>query len=219
MLKFENVKNDLCYGNLKKAIFGAYDANDRSKNEILSITELEVAEHLKNYEIDFQDIYNDYNDNNDYNYNKIVDLNDFFYDDMEYDNLYINLKNSNNSYNWNCSAVFNYDVIEINNIEYIAIKFHRFGDVRGNYTDYMLLKIDLNEFYEVLSEVPCYFDFNFEGNNINVDYNIFNESGVYNIYSEDLNIDIYDVYIDIDNTNEDTTKASIMQYLKENNYI
>lgn len=219
MLKFENVKNDLCYGNLKKSIFGAYDANDRSKNEILSITELEIAEYLKNYEIDFQDIYNDYNDNNDYNYNKIVDLNDFFYDDMEYDNLYINLKNSNNSYNWNCSAVFNYDVIEINNIEYIAIKFHRFGDVRGNYTDYMLLKIDLNEFYEVLSEAPCYFDFNFEGNNINVDYNIFNESGVYNIYSEDLNIDIYDVYIDIDNTNEDTTKASIMQYLKENNYI
>ena len=216
MLKFENVKNDLCYGSLKKAIFGAYDANDRSKKEILSITELEVAEHFKNYEIDFQDIYNDYNE---YDNNKIVDLDDFFYDDMEYDNLYINLKDSNNSYNWNCSAVFNYDVLEINDIEYVAIKFHKFGDVRGNYTDYMLLKIDLNEFYEILSELSCYFDFNFEGNNINVDYNIFNESGVYNIYSEDLNIDIYDVYIDIDNTNEDTTKASIMQYLKENNYI
>ena len=99
MLKFENVKNDLCYGSLKKAIFGAYDANDRSKKEILSITELEVAEHLKNYEIDFQDIYNDYNE---YDNNKIVDLDDFFYDDMEYDNLYINLKDSNNSYNWNC---------------------------------------------------------------------------------------------------------------------
>ena len=216
MLKFENVKNDLCYGNLKKAIFGAYDANDRSKKEILSITELEVAEHLKNYEIDFQDIYNDNNDNND---NKIVDLDDFFYDDMEYDNLYINLKDSNNSYNWNCSAVFNYDVIEINDIQYIAIKFHRFGDVRGNYTDYMLLKMSIDDFYEILNELTCYFDFDFKGSNISVDYNIFNESGVYNIYSEDLNIDIYDVYIDIDNTNEDTTKTSIMQYLKENNYI
>lgn len=218
MLKFENVKNELCYGNLKKAIFGAYDANDRSKKEILSITELEVAEHLKEYEIDFQDIYNDYNNYNDDD--KIVDLDDFFYDDMEYDNLYINLKNSNNSYNWNCSAVFNYDVVEINDIEYVAIKFHRFGDVRGNYTDYMLLKIDLNEFYEVLNELTCYFDFNFEGNNISVNYNIFNESCIYNIiYSEDLNIDIYDVYIDIDNTNEDTTKASIVNFLKENEYI
>ena len=216
MLKFENVKNDLCYGSLKKAIFGAYDANDRSKKEILSITELEVAEHLKNYEIDFQDIYNDYNE---YDNNKIVDLDDFFYDDMEYDNLYINLKDSNNSYNWNCSAVFNYDVLEINDFEYIAIKFHRFGDVRGNYTDYMLLKMSIDEFYEVLNELTCYFDFDFKGSNISVDYNIFNESGVYNIYSEDLNIDIYDTYIDIDNTNEDTTKASIMQFLKENNYI
>ena len=214
MMKFENVKKSLCYGNLKKAVFGAYDANDRSKSEILSITELEVAEHLKNYEVDFQDVYNDYNDDD-----IIVDLDDFFYDGMEYNNLEINLKYSNNSYNWNSSAIFNYDVLEINSIEYVAVKFHRFGDVRGNYTDYMLLNISIDKFHEELIELISYFDFDFEGSSVSVSYNIFNECCIYNIYSEGLNIDLYDVYLDIDNTNEDTTQESIMQFLKENDYI
>ena len=215
MLKFENVKNELCYGNLKKAVFGVYDANDRSKSEILSITELEVAEYLKDYEVDFQDIYNYNNEDN----NIIVDLDEFFYDNIEYDNLYINVKHSNNSYNFGSSAIFNYDVLEINDIEYVAIKFHRFGDVRGNYTDYMLLKINSYEFYELLSELICWFDVDYEGNNISVDYSVLNESSVYNIYSDDLDIDIYDTYIDIDNTSEDTAKESIMKFLKENNYL
>ena len=215
MLKFENVKNDLCYGNIKKAVFGVYDANDRSEKEILSITELDVVEYLKEYEIDFQDIYNYNNEDN----NNIVDLDNFFYDNIEYDNLYINVKHSNNSYNWNCSAIFNYDVLEINDIEYVAIKFHRYGDVRCNYTDYMLLKINSDEFYELLSELICYFDFDYKGNNISISYNIFNECSVYNLYSDDLDIDIYDTYIDIDNTNEYTTKESIVQFLKENNYL
>lgn len=214
MLKFENVKNDLCYGNLKKAVFGVYDANDRSEKEILSITELEVAEYLKDYEVDFQDVYNDYN-----NDDIIVDLDEFFYDNIEYDNLYINVKHSNNSYNWSSSAIFNYDVLEINDIEYVAIKFHRYGDVRGNYTDYMLLNMDLEAFYEELSELNSYLDVDFEGNNISVDYSVLNEYGVYTIYSADLDIDECDICIDIDNTSEDTAKESIMKFLKENNYL
>lgn len=217
MLKFETIKNQLSFGTLKNAVFGAYDANDRTEKELLSLTELDVLEHLKDDEIDFSELVNEYNDWELEESN--IDLDNFYYNDEEFENISIEIEKQDNSYNWNSSAVFNYDFIKINDIEYVAIKFHRFGDVRGNYTDYMLLNLQHHEFLEKLMELNTYTHVEINNINIELSYNIFNESCCYDVWSDDLGIYEQNVYIDLDNTSIEIIKKGLKKYLIDNDYL
>ena len=62
-----------------------------------------------------------------------------------------------NTYNWNCNISHDMDFKicdedhSIDEYCYVAIQFHRSGDVRGNYTDYALYRFDsFSEFVEVV---------------------------------------------------------------------
>lgn len=62
-----------------------------------------------------------------------------------------------NTYNWNGNISHDMDfkicedMDSIDGMCYVAIQFHRTGDVRGNYTDYALYKFDsFDEFVEVV---------------------------------------------------------------------
>ena len=61
-------------------------------------------------------------------------------------------KRSDNSYNWNGNIDhhFNYHHYEYNGSDFIIFAVHRYGDVRANYTDDAVLKMTLDEFYEVM---------------------------------------------------------------------
>ena len=213
MLKAKRILNDLKH-NLKgtKRVFNYYDVehNEReSKN--LSISNLDIIRALAPYEIDFKKLYG-------------VDFDNVIYDDAEgnYISLDTDYKNTaNNSYNWSSQVVFNYQQIQVINEYdyehvYIAIKFHRYGDVRGNYTDYMVLDMSIDEFYETIMEATrVYTTITIK----NVDYEIttdcFKEGCLFDIYSD--GIDNYDVYLDIDNLrNKASIKKALRNYLKEN---
>lgn len=62
--------------------------------------------------------------------------------------------NSDNSYNYeNAGFIYNYTYFKIKNKHYVNIAFHRFGDVRGNYTE----EVTLNMTEDVLLEhMACY---------------------------------------------------------------
>ena len=224
MLKAKKILNDLKH-NLKgtKRVFNYYDVdhNEReSKN--LSISNLDIIRALAPYEIDFKKLYN-------------VDFDDVIYEDKEgnYISLDTDYKNTaNNSYNWNSQVVFNYQQIQVitddyhvnyrghdltNHKEYIAIKFHRYGDVRGNYTDYMVLDMSMGEFYEIIMEATrVYTTITIK----NVDYEIttdcLKEGCIFDVWSNDGD-DLYDVYLDIDNLRSKASiKKALREYLKEN---
>ena len=196
-----------------KTFFGGNYTVDRNgrKSRNLEIGVLNLVEALKPYEINFKALYK-------------VDYDDVVYNDAEGNYELIKLDiTGNNSYNWNAQVVFNYNEVEVIDrygIEhkYITVKFHRYGDVRGNYTDYMVLDMNLDEFYEVLTDASQVFcDIDYKGVSYSISTNILRESGVFDIYSDDASIDYYDVYLDVDNLrSKKDIKKALAQYLKEN---
>ena len=197
-----------------KAYFGGnytVDRNER-KSRNLEIGALDLVEALKPYEVDFKKLYK-------------VDFDDVVYDDEQgnYESIDLNIT-ANNSYNWGAQVVFNYNEIEVIDRygmghRYMTVKFHRFGDVRGNYTDYMVLDMSLDEFYEVLADASrVYCGIDYKGKCYGISTDIFKESCVFDIYSNDADIDEYDQYLDIDNLrNKKDIKKALVNWLKENN--
>ena len=186
------------------------DRNER-KSRNLEIGAIDLVEALKPYEINFKALYK-------------VDFDNVVYDDEHgnYESIDLDIT-SDNSYNWNGQVVFNYNEIEVIDRygmehRYITVKFHRYGDVRGNYTDYMVLDMSLDYFYEVLmdsSRVYCEIDY--KGVIYSISTDIFKESCVFDIYSNEADIDEYDQYLDIDNLrNKKDIKKALVNWLKEN---
>jgi hypothetical protein len=186
------------------------DRNER-RSRNLEIGAIDLVEALKPYEINFKALYK-------------VDFDNVVYDDIEGNYELIKLDiTSNNSYNWNGQVVFNYNEIEVIDRygmehKYITVKFHRFGDVRGNYTDYMVLDMSLDEFYEVLADASrVYCEIDYKGVSYSISTDIFKEACVFDIYSNEADIDEYDQYLDIDNLrNKKDIKKALVNWLKEN---
>lgn len=212
MKKANIVTRDLKHLKGKTFFGGNYtvDRNER-KSRNLEIGAIDLVEALKPYEINFKALYK-------------VDFDEVVYNDAHgyYEDIDLDIT-SNNSYNWNAQVVFNYNEIEVtedygNEKRYITVKFHRFGDVRGNYTDYMVLDMSLDEFYEVLMEASrVYCKIDYKGVSYSISTDVFKESCLFDIYSDDANIDNYDVYLDIDNLrNKKDIKKALVNWLKEN---
>ena len=98
----------------------------------------------------------------------------YIYDDCDY--------KGDNSYNWSAPINHNFDFKVYNNNNtandacYVEFKVHRFGDVRGNYTDSVVLEFMGDyEFYEALSECNKYNSIEIDDNNYNIDINIFSD--------------------------------------------
>lgn len=212
MLKAKRILRDLKHNLKGKArIFNYYDVEHNvreSKNLDMSV--LDIIRGLQPYEIDFKKKYG-------------VDFDDIIYEDKEgnYDEIDLDIE-GNNSYNWNSQVVFNYNIIKLideygDTKKYITIKFHRYGDIRGNYTDYMVLDMCLQQFYDVVMEsstVYCTVDLNNKLYEISTD--CLKEACLFDIYSDDSNIQDYDVCLDVDNLrNKKDIKKALKQYLKE----
>ena len=197
MLKKYEIMKQLSFGHIPNAVFGCYDANE-NEGGIISFSEKEVCEYLSEFEIDYDsqpisDIIPDLESLIDEDFNEDLDI-DF------------RIAESGNSYNWNGSAIFNFHQIFINGNEYTVVRFHRYGDVRGNYTDYMLLYIRLDRFIEELSYFYKFFEY--EGRLIKT--NPLMEQGLFDVEFEG-EIE-YDVYIDVDDSSPERLRDSLFEY-------
>ena len=88
-------------------------------------------------------------------------------------------KRSDNSYNWSghVDHNFSYHHYQYNDNDFIIFAVHRYGDVRGNYTDEAVLKMTLDEFYEVMSESLSVFEsVEVDGVSYNLNISAYNES-------------------------------------------
>ena len=212
MKKANIIIRDLKHLKGKTYFGGACTVNrNERKSRNLEIGAIDLVEALKPYEVNFKALYK-------------VDFDNVVYEDMQggYESIDLDIT-SNNSYNWNGQVVFNYNEIEVtedygNKKRYITVKFHRFGDVRGNYTDYMVLDMSLDEFYEVLADASrVYCEIEYKGACYSISTDIFKEACVFDIYSNGANIDDYGVCLDIDNLrSKKDIKKALVNWLKEN---
>ena len=127
---------------------------------------------------------------------------------------YYNLRDSDNSYNWNSSATFQFQYVEIKEVEYVAIKFHISGDVRTNYTYYMLLEFDFSstEFLEYLNELRKNISFKYKNYNVHVSSDVISE--LFDIYIENDNeSNNYQEYIDCDSNDFNSIKEEVCNFL------
>lgn len=149
---------------------------------------IDVLNSLDGYEINLED-YMDYNSDNE-DEESIFNDDDVTADEIidkliEYDYCYHEYDKWNNSYNWSSpvSNDFDYQVFK-GDFTYIVFKVHRFGDVRSNYTDEVVLQFNsLDEFYEIMFECSKYIEVEVDGIEYNVDINVWSDS--YEVYNTD----------------------------------
>ena len=210
MKKANIIVNDLKHLN-QYTYWGGSRAHNKQKSRNLDIGAIDLVEALKPYEVNFKALYK-------------VDFDNVVYNDEQgnYESIDLDIT-SDNSYNWSAQVVFNYNEIEVIDRDgmghkYVTVKFHRYGDIRGNYTDYMVLDMSLNEFYEVLADASLvYCGIEYKGACYSISANIFKESCVFDIYSNEADIDEYDQYLDIDNLrSKKDIKKALVNWLKEN---
>ena len=141
--------------------FGSYHEPDALETDGFTINIIDVLEALEPYEIP----------------ETIEELTEsgYIYDDCDY--------KGDNSYNWMAPINHDFDFKIYDNkntacdVCYIEFKVHRFGDVRGNYTETVVLQFDNNyEFLETLSECNKYNTIEIDGINYSVDVNILSDT-------------------------------------------
>lgn len=98
-----------------------------------------------------------------------------------------------NTYNWNTNISHNIDVAEFDFngcYIYMAIMVHRYGDVRGNYTDRFVVKFDdICDFYELESRMQ--YKTIMDGK-YTCDIDIFSEG--YNVWNNETQTDVGTFY-------------------------
>ena len=141
--------------------FGSYHELDALEIDDFTINIIDVLKALEPYEIT----------------ESIEELTEsgYIYNDCDY--------KGDNSYNWMAPVNhhFNFNIYDNENtacgVCYIEFKVHRFGDVRGNYTESVMLEfMNDYEFYEALSECNKYNTIEIDGINYSVDVNILSDT-------------------------------------------
>lgn len=117
------------------------------------------------------------------------------YEDLEIDSkltdeLYVDYEKADNTYNWGSPLSNDLEIRwgKINDEDYVLFAVHLYGDVRCNYTDYVALKMYIDDFLQLDCWILCV--------NINdrytADLNAWSDS--YNVYDNETGTNIGDFY-------------------------
>ena len=111
---------------------------------------------------------------------------------------------SDNSYNWNSPLTHDININEFkyNDESYVAIMVHLGGDIRGNYSYYVLLHCD----FDALVNIDWFPEVKIPNYNMVADLRWYSDS--YNVYDYDSGNDIGDFYeIDMDDLIKEIEKT------------
>lgn len=181
-------------------IFGYYDTVNQKESKNLEVSAFDIIRCLAEYEIDFKKLYG------------------VSFDTDEANNICEEI-DGDNSYNWNSQCVFTFGKVNmlIEDKTYTYIRFHRYGDVRCNYTYSMVLDMTVQDMLiEIFENCTGYASIDYKGHTFEISQNPIDECCVYRVYCDDLNIDDDHAVMDIDNDRvKKDIKKGLVKYLKE----
>jgi hypothetical protein len=194
--------HDFLFGSEKVSIFGQVQNNPNIVNQedrFLISTYVLFDELLDSYEVELVDC-------------------PYLFEDIRK-----NYDIADNSYNWSSSLSndINYYQKQYGDDYFVLVGIHGFGDVRCNYFEF-LIKIDV-DFITFLSDLDTsrksvcidiqenidglYYDY------VALDFDIFSEAGIYNLYSDIPYIEIYSKHIDT----YDNVKQQLIDIIRGSN--
>ena len=120
MRKIDSIIEDIKSVNRMQNHAWIYDDDGNIRDDVICGNVIDLLEELKPYEVYTYDV------------------------DERIDYILENSDNRWNTYNWNANIDHHIDVaeMEINGYSYMTIMVHRYGDVRGNYTERFLVSFD-----------------------------------------------------------------------------
>ena len=117
---------------------------------------------------------------------------DFIFSDWKDDEIDEDFDQCMNSYNWNGPVVVQVRFFRYRGHDYTAVAFHRYGDVRGNYTKYAILDCDraafVDKMLDLRYDIPA-------GPAWSVQESFFDECGVVSAYNHETG-ESFDGYYD-----------------------
>lgn len=183
-------------------VFGQpHHVEDSIRWNDLVIDTVEVFKNFYDYELTSIDYYNP--DTDEYEEVEFDDADEFI---SHMEDLYgIEEIGSNNSYNWSAPISNNFYMHEYYNSGldeyYYIIAIHKYGDVRGNYTNEFILKFDNDYgFLDLLNNCNKYYTLqDKDGNEVDFDLDIFREGLTYEGEYEYMGLDLasYDTIEDL----------------------
>lgn len=232
----EEIIQELTF-DLKKVVFGTYDAKTH-EGDALTITEIEICNHLFDNltTFDFEEALTEKKDmlKEELSYRIKEELYCESIDEIEetlelltevkaelerienasFEELFeVSIGDANNTYNWGASATLVYEsVILDDKKELVSVMFHRYGDVRGNYTEKVYFECSVQELLETMCECRKNTSIDIDGEEYQLSYSIMSEAGVIEVYNENLDID-RELYIDEEIGNLEEFKTSLKEKL------
>lgn len=215
----ENIKKDI--QNLRGAtvtVFGQSTVlRETEEYDDLVVDILDVIAELEGNEItDFHGFLNELIDNDDRHESERIkiptvdsvdEVIDFLVDIGVVDNI---PTTSDNSYNWNSPITndFNFNIYYTDfGSVLVEFKVHRFGDIRGNYTETALLLFDSHDdfLYTMLENSSAYTSVDIDGKTFDLSVDIFSE-GI-EVYQDELDFSMTSYEYDMDDIIHDIKKT------------
>lgn len=121
------------------------------------------------------------------------------YEDLEIDSkltdeLYVYYEKAENTYNWGSPLSNDLEIRcgKINDEDYVLFSVHLYGDIRGNYTNYVALKMDIDSFLQ-LECWDSYIDVN---ERYTANLNAWSDS--YNVYDRETETDVIGEFYEVE---------------------
>lgn len=184
----EEVRNEIINGRAQEQLFPIAGKRKYYSPDWLEIDVLKLMENLEKYEVGMKPVFFEHYDNN-------CDFVPFYIEDFVKEKFgYMRLMREDNTFNQNIRISNHIDFAIYQNKEtqhvVFAMKVHLHGDVRANYSPYMLFAMSEEEFFEIWNNT--YEEENYECGHLKINVRV-------GLNSEDIEVTVEDNKADDEN--------------------
>lgn len=171
-MTLDDIKEILKTQNIKNGIFGTYDVKPIEPNPY----GLDVYDVIDFLQENFMEV--------EHPFGEQWSFDDVFFETEGTEDFIITYPENKqwNSYNWNSPVVMQAIAFIHKKGEFVAVRFHKYGDVRANYTDFVVLACNWEDFNERLYNLT--YEYALLNASYYVEQRFFDEEGILQVWDD-----------------------------------